>query len=194
MKNLPLNETDGWVETYTGQKMFPLNPTEATINIQDIAHALSQLCRFTGHSRFFYSVAQHSINCATEMQNIGAPPRLQLYALMHDASEAYLQDIARPIKSYIDNYKEIEANLMDCIWDTFGIPRPSEEDWEKVKFIDDLMLLNEASILMPCKEWDLGEFHQIANLKFRVAEQRMFSVEHEFLAMFSEIVRNDFLS
>jgi hypothetical protein len=184
----------GWVETYTGTKFYPFEPNPEHINLLDIAHPLSQMCRFTGHCEFFYSVAQHSINCAKEMMLLGEPPRMQLYALMHDASEAYLQDIARPIKSSIGNYEEIEAKLMDAIWDAFGIPRPSEDEWQKVKQVDDLMLLNEAKILMKCKHWDLGEFPVIQNARFRITEMSMRSVEAEFMQMFSEIVRNDFIT
>lgn len=184
----------GWVETYSGAKFYPLEPNLDQINLVDIAHALSQMCRFTGHSKFFYSVAQHSINCAKEMQILGESPRLQLYALLHDASEAYLQDIARPIKASIGNYEEIEAQLMNAIWDALGIPRPSEEEWEKVKQVDDLMLLNEAKILMKCEHWDLGEFPIIQNARFRITEMPMRSVEAQFMQMFSDIVREDIIS
>ena len=96
-----LNEyTDHWISTYTDKKFHYLNPTEEEICIEDIAHALALTCRFGGHCSKFYSVAEHSIR----VSNI-VPETLRLQALLHDAHEAYLHDVPRPIKEDIPQYK-----------------------------------------------------------------------------------------
>lgn len=82
-----------WIQTFTGKKVFPLAMTTDMVDIKDIAHALSLKCRFTGHCRTFYSVAEHSMRVAELVR-----PELKLAALLHDAAEAYLPDFARPIK------------------------------------------------------------------------------------------------
>ena len=79
--------------TYTGKEFYPLDPNPADIDIKDIAHALSNCCRFAGHIKSFYSVAQHSV-IVSEL----CEPENALAGLLHDASEAYLSDIARPVK------------------------------------------------------------------------------------------------
>jgi len=78
----------------------------------DMAHALSQTCRYTGHYREFYSVAQHSVHVAQELIAAGNSPEYCLWGLMHDASEAYLADLAAPVKRFIDGYRKLEENLM----------------------------------------------------------------------------------
>ena len=89
------------IRTYTGIMFDPLNPDPELVNITDIAHALSLLCRANGHFRNFYSVAQHSINCMEEAKERGYSRKVQLACLLHDASEAYLSDVTRPIKQEI---------------------------------------------------------------------------------------------
>jgi len=130
--------------TYSGKIVRPLDPHPDTIDIEDIAHALSNQCRFTGHTREFYSVAQHSIHCS-EL----APSEFQLEALLHDASEAYLSDLARPVKKTLgfgEFYLRAEE-LLDCrIRQHFGLPRRMSKT---VKRIDDLMLQAEGNQLMP---------------------------------------------
>ena len=75
--------------TQSGERVTPLACDEKQIHIEDIAHALSQLCRANGHTKYFYSVGQHCINCALEAKARGFGKQLQLTALLHDASEAY---------------------------------------------------------------------------------------------------------
>src|SRR5271165_7548492 len=89
------NRKGDWIQTYTGRVMYPLDPRPEEINIIDIAHALSNLCRFTGHVRTFYSVAEHSVRVSQHCD-----PKDALWGLLHDASEAYLADMSRPMKRY----------------------------------------------------------------------------------------------
>lgn len=121
--------------------MNVFEPTPEMICIEDIAHALSYQCRFGGHLPKFYSVAQHSLNCSYLIED----KALKLEALLHDASEAYLLDIPRPIKSGLTNYKQIEEGLMRVIFAKFGLLYPIHE---KVKEIDEIMLQLEWDVLM----------------------------------------------
>jgi len=132
--------TPNCIRTFIGLYMNVFDPTPEMICIEDIAHALSNQCRFGGHLPQFYSVAQHSVLCS---QNVSYEYRLQ--ALLHDAAEAYLLDMPRPIKQGLSNYKEIENNLMVVIAAKFGFIYPLEN---QVKQIDEEMLQFEWEHLM----------------------------------------------
>jgi hypothetical protein len=139
------------IMTYTKKMFDPLRPKTELVDIQDIAHALSMLCRANGHFRSFYSVGQHSINCAREAEARGYSPRLQLACLLHDASEAYLSDVTRPVKAELPKYKEIEEPLQELLWNLYlGAPL-TEEEKAQVFEIDDAILLHEFLHLMGAK-------------------------------------------
>jgi hypothetical protein len=115
------------IYTYTGRTIRPLEPDPDDICIDDIAHALSQQCRFTGHTRRFSSVAEHSVRVARMVEDID--PELALEALLHDASEAYLSDIARPVKKapgFAETYLKYEARLEAAVQRAFRLPLVSE--------------------------------------------------------------------
>ena len=90
--------------TFTGKHFDPTNPEENLIDLSDIGHALSLICRGNGHVKYFYSVAQHSIACCQEAQARGYSDRVQLACLLHDASEAYMSDVTRPVKALLTEY------------------------------------------------------------------------------------------
>src|SRR5580704_10754039 len=101
-----------WMGTYTGRQFFPFDPDPASFTIFDIAHALSHICRFNGHTDFHYSVAQHCCLLAAYADNVlDASPIDCLQTLMHDAPEAYLCDIVRPVKKRLPDYREAEKNI-----------------------------------------------------------------------------------
>lgn len=137
MENLYTSDS---IRTFTGIYMNVFQPTEEMICIEDIAHALSLQCRFGGHLPEFYSVAQHSVLCSRL-----AGEKIALQALMHDAAEAYLIDLPRPIKKKMDRYQEIEFKLMKLICKKFGLRFPLHPS---VKRIDDQMLQLEWEELM----------------------------------------------
>ncbi len=111
-----------WIQTYTKRRFDPINPDPEQIDIRDIAHALSLVNRFGGHTEYAYSVAQHSVIVA---RNVPRPDAL--WGLLHDASEAYLADICRPVKPFIQGYKEAEEKLMRAIAERFDLPWPCPE-------------------------------------------------------------------
>jgi uncharacterized protein len=126
------------IQTYTGRSIDPMDPSPDDIAIEDIAHALSMTCRYTGHTKQFYSVAEHSL-----LVSRAVPPQFKLWGLLHDASEAYICDIARPVKRdpRMAPYLDIEANLMRVIAQRFGLP---ERMPDEVKIADTRMLSTEA--------------------------------------------------
>lgn len=134
------------IRTYSGLYMNVFEPTFEMICIEDIAHSLSMQPRFGGHLPEFYSVAQHSWYCSRLVQGC-----YKLAALLHDASEAYLLDIPRPIKIRLNNYKEIEDNLMRLISEKFGFNYPLHKD---VKRADEFSLMTEWNCLMLKKSQD----------------------------------------
>ena len=147
------------IMTFTKKMFDPLQPNAELIDIADIAHALSMLCRANGHFKSFYSVAQHSINCMQEAKSRGYSERVQLACLLHDASEAYLSDVTRPVKAEMPRYKEIEAPLQELIWNKWLVQPLTQEEQKQVFDIDDAILAHEFLNLMDAKI--VGEIPEI---------------------------------
>ena len=132
-----------YITTYQGIRMDPLHAKNEDIHIRDIAHSLSLLCRANGHFPHFYSVAQHSVNCAEEARVRGYSSRVQLGCLLHDGSEAYLSDVIRPVKRHLIGYSEIEERLQNQIFDKWISPPLTDEERNQIFEIDDAMLYHE---------------------------------------------------
>jgi hypothetical protein len=143
MKGTMMNNRKGdWMQTVTGGQFWPLDPRTDDVKIVDIAHALSMQCRYSGHCLQFYSVAQHCCHVSD-----ACPPEHALWGLLHDASEAYLADVIRPIKPDLTNYKAIEKQLMLVICERFGL---SVDEPAIVSELDRRILGNEcASVMAP---------------------------------------------
>lgn len=170
--------------TYSGKMLKPLEIRPEDISLKDISHALSLLCRGSGHLRCFYSVGQHCINCAREAGARGWGRRLVLACLVHDASEAYISDIIRPVKQHLAGYMEIEEKILSAVYEHFGLGDLSEEEYKMIRRIDDEMLENEIPLLMsrpgngiPAKLYSEPDFSQ------RDMEQ----VEKEYAALAREL-------
>lgn len=170
-----------WIQTYSGVIFYPLDPRPEEIRIEDIAHSLSLLCRFAGHCREFYSVAQHSVLVSAQL-----PADLKLWGLLHDASEAYLVDLPRPLKHFSElgrHYCEIEARLMRVICWKFGLPeiRPAE-----VQRMDMVLLVTEKRDLFSAepKPWEDTE----EPLARRISPWSSRAVEKRFLREFGRLV------
>ena len=170
------------ITTYTGEDFTPSYPDVNQIHIEDIAHALSLMCRANGHFTRFFSVAQHSINCANEAKARNYSARVQLACLLHDASEAYLSDITRPVKSHLPDYKEIEKRLQDAIYGKFLCSPLAEDEITLVEEVDQDMLICEFNALMKKKTFDVNPtISSKPSFAFRVFAE----VEKEFIEVFS---------
>ena len=146
-----------WEQTYTGRKWFPLDPRPEDVFLIDIAHPLSQQCRFGGHCSGFYSVAEHSVRVSylVEQLHAEAVPEgtqtrrmLALWGLLHDAAEAYLLDFVRPMKRQSDLgaiYRKVEAQNMAAICLHFGLPL---KEPDTVNYADNVLLATEKRDLM----------------------------------------------
>lgn len=172
------------IMTYSGKMFDPLRPNPALIDMEDIAHALSMLCRANGHFRNFYSVGQHSINCALEAKAKGYSERLQLACLLHDASEAYLSDVTRPVKAELPKYKEIEAPLQDAIWRKWLDTPLTTQELALVFEIDDAILAHEFLNIMDAKIVDpTPEIHSVPEFSFTGFE----TCKETFLELFRRL-------
>lgn len=120
------------IHTFTGKKFYPLDPKVEDISIIDIAHGLSNVCRYGGQCKEFYSVAQHSVLCAIE-----APYEYKKWALLHDASEAYIGDIVHPLKvtEEYDAYRVAEEILMKAICERFDLPTEMPEEVHEIDLL-----------------------------------------------------------
>ena len=138
-----------WIETYLGNKFSYVEDTIDDINLQDIINALSFQCRFTGQCRHFYSVAEHSAYVSDLL-----PKHKAVWGLLHDASEAYLSDIAKPAKILLKDYNKLEEFIMSRIARKFNLPVNFWKD-DDVKLADWAQLKEEAKVLLPSggKDW-----------------------------------------
>jgi 5'-deoxynucleotidase YfbR-like HD superfamily hydrolase len=152
------------VETYSGLYVNTERPDPGTINLQDIAHALSQTCRYGGHCRTFYSVAEHAVFVSRRLEAKGFPRWLQLAGLHHDDAEAYLGDIPRPMKPLLGKAYERLTNRMDtAIVDGLKLHeydvRTPTFHFSEIKDADNFALFVEARHLLPSKglHWFKGD-------------------------------------
>lgn len=135
-----------WIRTATGGQFWPLDPRPDEVNIEDIAHALSHQCRFAGHVKEFYSVAQHSVMVSVAAVGGADRVRVAKWGLLHDAAEAYLVDVPTPVKRYLSEYKEAEERLQDAIAEAFGLTGKIPD---AVHYADRVVLATEMRDLMP---------------------------------------------
>lgn len=137
------------IEVRSGRGFTPLSPVVEDIFIEDIAHALSHQCRFSGHTRVHYSVAEHSVRVSEHIEQQGGTEEEVLWGLLHDASEAYLVDLPAPLKADPTigvAYRRAEERLMRAICTRFGLP---EKQPAVVYGADMVLLATEARDLMP---------------------------------------------
>ncbi|WP_085025277.1 hypothetical protein [Ensifer aridi] len=169
-----------WIQTFTGKRFYPLDARIEDIDIRDIAHALSMQCRFAGHCLRFYSVAEHCVHLSRYLH-----PQHGLlvarWALLHDASEAYILDVPRPLKPFLTNYREIESHLMAAIARRFALyaAMPSA-----LKEADNRILADEAAQNLLPLQWDYQPGAPLGiDLQFWTPEE----AEREFLAQFETV-------
>lgn len=176
--------SEAWIETFTGKQFDLLDTTPEMICIEDIAHSLSGYPRFTMHTRYPYPVAQHTILGSYLVPKVHA-----LRFLLHDASEAYLGDMSRPLKHFTsigESYRKVEKPLQRMIYAKFGIYGP---DPEIIHDIDTQMLYAEKAALMHGVKWQhkWSKDEKAANVK--IEEWTFRKTKKLFMARFNELYK-----
>lgn len=157
------------------------------IDINDIAHALARLCRFGGHCKDFYSVAEHSIFCA----ELG-PPDITLHLLLHDAHEAYTQDLVRAVKDHAPGYKDLANRVQSRIYQALEIEEPTDEINARVKEVDDRMCLTEAIHVMPKGAqvlWNIDAQPFALTLPMPLYRSSFYLLENRFIDLYTQARR-----
>ncbi len=169
-----------------GGNYFDLrNPALSVINIETIAKALSNICRFTGHTLEFYSVAQHSYHASFLV-----PEEYALEALLHDAAEAYVGDVSTPLKRQLPNYEKIESDVQAAIAAQFNLTLPLSDYTHRA---DQIMLATEKRDLMPPTDDDWFAGTDIVPLPQRICPcppnvaKRMFLERYHYLVALNEL-------
>lgn len=182
--------TKNAMQTWTGKMFDVTDPDPDQIDIFDIAHHLSLMTRFNGGCEWLYSIAQHSVLCAKRAKDYYYPrPReeqLELALLMHDAAEAYLGDIVRPVKRVVPDFVVLENQVMDAINERFDLPRVAEIPAFEVavKEVDNRMLVTEKLQLMkPNVRWVIEDIFEPYELELELWQPR--AAEMLFLSHFA---------
>jgi uncharacterized protein len=168
-----------WIQTYSGRRFNPIEPDYRAIVLQDVAHALSRLCRFNGHSQHLYSVSQHSVLVSHICDRQDA-----LWGLLHDASEAFISDLSAPIKhsGMVDSFIEVEKKLQQAICQRFSL---TIEEPPSVKQADMKLLATEARDLLGNlhPDWSLS----VEPLPFNIIPWSPAKAKDEFIKRFFEL-------
>ena len=172
-----------YITTYTGKHFRPLEPDPQLIKIEDIAHALSMICRGNGHVKTFWSVGEHCICCAREAAERGMSERMILACLLHDASECYMSDVPRPFKKELPEYQKWEDHLLSLIYEKFLGSDLTEKEQIQLKEIDNAMLWYDLEELLEEKQYgEAPEIHVDLNYAVRTFSE----VEAEYLEIYNK--------
>jgi hypothetical protein len=169
-----------WMQTYTGRAFYPLAPHSDDIDPADIAHALSLLCRYGGHVSRYFSVAEHCV-----LMSYAVAPEYALWALLHDATEAYMGDMIRPLKHAMPAYRVAEDRLMATICDRFGLPYECPAE---VKAADNRILRDERDALMAEPPLPWSSIEQVPPLGVTITGWPPLEAEARYLARLNELV------
>lgn len=172
----------GWFTDYSGKKWYILDPRPEDVDIKNIAHALSLICRFGGHSKKHYSVADHSVFCRIRAVELWPNDwMLQLHVLLHDASEAFIGDMVRPMKETMPAFCRLEDKTQAAIYRGLGIPTPTADQYDKIKRVDNELLMAERRDVInngghawniPAEAWDFP----ISSLGMEKAEETFLKI------------------
>lgn len=173
-----------YLTTFTGLHIDPVNPDPNLIDIRDVAHSLSMQCRGNGQVTQFFSVAQHCLNCANEAIARGYSERVQLACLIHDAAEAYMSDVPRPLKQLLPQYIEMEDRFLDLIYTRFLGSNLTREEAALVKLIDDDNLYFDLQRLLR-ENPNKPEPKMLSTLDYRIRPYE--DVEQDYLKLFDRL-------
>lgn len=173
----------GFIQTFTGRQFWPLDPRPDEVHIEDIAHALSNQCRFAGHVLRRYSVAEHSVHIGRWLL-ARYPVERALWGLLHDGSEAYLVDVPRPIKPHLTGYAAAELRVMAAICTRFSLPLDMPY---AVKEADDRILIDERAQAMRPANYD-GGWPDVPPLGVTLQFWTPEEAEEEFMDMYEGLV------
>jgi hypothetical protein len=181
-----------WIATVSGGWVDLDQPSPRQINVQDIAKALSQICRWCGHTPWPYSVAQHSVLVDDECQAVEASPRLAVLALLHNAYVAYLGDVTRPLGRLLgDSYIDLRAQMQTAILDALGIEPPTPAEVAAVRAADEQILRAEAHLFFPgqagTRDWPIA---MVEGRPPRIAFETPAESERLFLRAYTHSVRD----
>lgn len=171
--------TTTYVSTFSGNRFYPLEPWIDHVDIEDIAHGLAYQCRFNGQTREFYSVAQHSLLVCSL-----APTDLRLAALLHDAAEAYLGDMVKPLKVLLPEFAAIEDKVSAIIAAAFEI---DFSDYAPIKRADLVALATEKRDLMPHSVERWAYLDGIAPSPQRIVAMQPHEAKRAFLEQFERL-------
>ena len=173
-----------YITTYTRKYFDPVHPEAEKIDIRDIAHALSMICRGNGHVSSFWSVGEHCICCAKEALGRGYSERQALVCLLHDASECYMSDVPRPLKQEMPRYRDVEDQLLQVIYEKFLGSGLTDEEARRLKEIDDDLLWYDLDILL--EEKQSGEAPKL-HFELDYTVRSFAEVEREYLELFQRL-------
>lgn len=168
------------IQIVSGELFSFTDPLQSNFTIEDIAHALSNVCRYSGHVKQFYSVAQHSVLVSRIVK-----PENALLGLMHDATEAFLSDIPSPLKRILPDYCLIEKYIENCILTKFGLPTEMPPD---IKKCDLIALATERKTLLVYRSW--GALDDIVPLDIEIVPLSPEDAKEEFLNRWYELTNN----
>lgn len=168
------------ISTFHNHNFDPTAPTAEDICIEDIAHALSYICRANGHFREFYSVARHSLNCAYEVEARGFSKKIQLLALLHDSAESYIGDLTRPLRRHIPEFTVYERRLQKLIYEKLATTDVTKEEAAAVKAADDSLLYHEFRYFHGAALFETSPELHITMQSDKVPEE----TEQEFLLLY----------
>lgn len=168
-----------WFQTYTGIKFYPFDPAVEDINIVDIAHHLSLICRFNGSCREFYGVGQHSVLVSKVV-----PKEFAKWGLLHDAAEAYIGDMVRPLKLGMPLFQQVEIGIEMVMAEKFDLVFPIPPE---IKNADNILLYTERRDLLNIQhKWTLSDV--ITPLEERIVPMAPKEAERYFLERYEELL------
>jgi len=171
---------DDWMETASGMQFAFMNPEPYMIRLEDIALALSRTCRYGGHTKRFYSVAEHCCLMSDFVLHTGGEPLAAFTALHHDDAEAYIGDLPRPAKQNMPQFKGVETGIDRVVAERFGSIYPFP-DW--LKELDTRILVDErAQVINPSmNQWTIDHFEPLGIKTWQIMGRSSWWVRRQWL-------------